>query len=121
MKGKVPPTAKKRTREASISLWVKRGNGEDFDVVERDGELGVGDEGRQLERQHVQRVHSQLAQREVHELMQLMRRERLSASAVRVNLRERRMGRKTFELSTNALRGSESAVSRPCSMPCGWM
>ena len=115
--------AKKRTREASISLCVKRGNGGNADVVERHGELGVGDEGRNLEREHVQGVHAQLRQREVHALAELLRTVRLAAALMRVDLekREREVIGETLELRTKALRGRESAVRRPWSIPWGWM
>ena len=89
MKGKVPPMAKKRTREASISLCVKRGNGGNADVVERHGELGVGDEGRNLEREQVQGVDAQLGEREVHALAELLRAVRLAAALMGVDLSEK--------------------------------
>ena len=101
--------AKKRTREASSSLEMNEKREECFDVVESHGELGVGDEGGQLQREEIQRIHAQLAQREVHQLTQLLRRVRLTAALVGVDLGGSRKGK---PLSNSERRRCEEANRR---------
>lgn len=69
-------------------------------MVERHGELGVGDEGRDLEREHVERVDAQLGEREVHALAELLGAVRLPAALMGVDLEkdEREEKRKRKEL-----------------------
>ena len=100
--------AKKRTRDASISVCVKSGKSGNSDVVERHGELGVGDEGRNLQRQKVQRVHAELAERQVHALAQLLRAVGLAAALVGVDLRGRREEREKKLWSSERRRCAEA-------------
>lgn len=58
-------------------------------MVERHGELGVGDEGRNLEREQVEGVHAQLGEREVHALAELLRAVGLPAALMGVDLSEK--------------------------------
>lgn len=58
-------------------------------MVERHGELGVGDEGRNLEREQVESVDAQLGEREVHALAELLRAVRLAAALMGVDLSEK--------------------------------
>ena len=74
-------------------------------MVESDGELGFRDERGNLQRQHVECVHSHLI--------------RLAVALVRVDLLLRAPEIRTFEEITIELRSIWSAINRPWSIPCG--
>lgn len=90
-------------------------------MVESDGELGFRDEWGNLQRQHVECVHSHLIQRQIDHLVELLRRVRLAVALVRVDLLLRAPEIRTFEEITIELRSIWSAINRPWSMPWGWM
>ena len=93
----------------------------DANVVERDRQLRFRDERGNLQRQHVEGVDSHLVQREINHLVELLRRIRLTVALVRVDLSLQSTDERTFDEMTIELRSIWSAVSRPWSIPCGWM